>query len=90
MIQENELATMLIGIWIFLYTRRINFTKFPEYRYFLGGFYCLLLSWVFTVFEAFFLGDFLNFVEHFFYALSSALLTIWCLKVIVQKDRGKL
>ncbi len=88
MIQENELATMLIGIWVFIYTRKINLTEFPEYRYFFAGFYCLLLSWVFTVLETFFLHSFLNFVEHLLYVLSSVLLMIWCLRVFIRKGKA--
>jgi cobalamin biosynthesis protein CobD/CbiB len=88
MIQENELAAMLIGIWVFLYTRKINLREFPEYRYFFAGFYCLLLSCVFTVLETFFLDSVFNFIEHLLYALGAVLLMFWCLRVFIRKGKA--
>lgn len=87
MIQENELAMMLIGIWIYLYSRKIKFDQFPEYKYFLAGFYCLLISWILTVFEALILYKHLNFLEHFMNAAASVFLVVWCFKSLVFKSK---
>lgn len=80
MVYENELAMLFIGMWVLFYIRKVRFTDIPESGLFLAGFFCLVLSWCFTILESFIFPDILNFLEHLCYALSSFILMLWYLK----------
>lgn len=88
MIHENEIIMLLLGIGIFLFSllNKPRFERIPESRILLTAYHVLLAAWVFTILEEFFLKGTLNFLEHFFYAVSAVLTALWCWKITLKKE----
>ena len=87
MVHENEIAMLLFGFGILVFTS-INQKKLrsiPSWKYFITGFYVLLAGWVFTIVEGFFWNNFFNILEHLSYAVSSVILAAWCFKSFSSK-----
>lgn len=83
MIQEYEVVMLLLGVvgLIFVLRNRLDLKRLPESSILLSGFYVILAGWVLTILENFFWAEFLNILEHIFYASSSVLIAIWCWKI---------
>jgi len=84
MLQGNEIIMALLGtgVLIFLWGNRPWVRRIPWHHLLAFGFYTLWTGWLFTLVEGFFLNSVFNFLEHLCYALSSLLLTAWCVKVL--------
>lgn len=79
MIQENELITLLISIGAVIFIS-INYSKLkplPALEILLLGLSILLIGWVLTIIEGFFLNEFFNLLEHICYMISSVLIAVW-------------
>jgi hypothetical protein len=88
MTQENELVTILIGIGLFIFII-FNFSKLktlPAIKILLAGLSVLLIGWILTILEGFFLEDLLNLLEHTCYALSSIIMAVWFWVAFKQKE----
>jgi hypothetical protein len=80
MLKENEVVMLILGVGVlfFILLNKVHLTKIYSWRLLVLS-YCILLSgWIFTVLEEFFLGTYLNYLEHISYGISSILLIIWC------------
>ncbi len=87
MIGGNETVTLLlgIGVLIFLMENRSRLSRLPAYRTFLVGFLVLEAGWLSTVLEGYFLGQYLNLVEHICYVVSSMFICSWCWQVFIRR-----
>lgn len=88
MIQENELITLLIGIGLFIFII-FNYSKLktlPAIKIILAGLSILLIGWILTILEGFFLEDLLNLLEHLFYTLSAIIIAVWFWIAFKQKE----
>jgi len=90
MIEEGELIVFILGIvvFIFIIINYENLKTIPKFKFFLTSIILILIAWFATVFEALFLYNLLNFIEHLFYVLSSILILIWMI-IIMRKRREK-
>jgi hypothetical protein len=84
MIEESELVLFILGIvsFIFIITNYSKLKQIPAFSIFMLSSGILLIAWFCTVFEAVFLYDFLNLVEHICYLSSSIMILIWIIFVI--------
>jgi Na+/H+-dicarboxylate symporter len=91
MIQENEVIMLLLGIGClaFIVTNRGKMEQIPESRTLVSSFYILIIGNVLTVLEGLLWNDFLNYLEHISYAVSSILLAVWCWKIFTRKTGAK-
>ena len=91
MVQQNELIMLLLGtgcmVFILINHRRIQ--RIPMVNILIAGFYVLLVGYVLTVLEGFFLNEVLNIVEHLCYCVSSILMAVWCWKIFAVKKDAK-
>lgn len=87
MLQENEFAMLVIGVWVLIFFWKVKFRYIPEYHLFLSGFLCLFLSWIFTVLESYAWESALNAAEHFCYAAGAVILTVWCFKAFILQGK---
>lgn len=83
MIQENEILMLLLGICVFIFIQKNwkRLQNIPESKTLIAGFWVVLVGWLMTVLEGFFLEELLNYIEHICYAGSSLLMVLWCWKV---------
>ena len=88
MIQENEIIKLLLFVivFVFIFQNRAKVKGICEWRLLLAGFYVHFAAGALTVLEGFFMGWFLNMLEHLCYAASACLLGLWCWRTLV---RGK-
>ena len=88
MIQDNEVVMLLmaIGVLIFILVNRRLVMRIQAARVLVAAFCVLLIGYVFTVLEGFFLSALFNFLEHLCYAGSSVLIAIWCMRVFKPKE----
>ena len=61
--------------------------RIPFRRILIFSFRVLLVAWLFTVLEGFFLAKAFNVIEHACYACSSGALALWVYKVAMTDDR---
>jgi hypothetical protein len=82
MLDENEVIMLLLGagILVFTITNRSQIRRIPFSKHLMTAYYLLLAGWVATILEGFFLERYLNFIEHFLYAASAVIVSLWCLK----------
>jgi len=82
MLKENEVVMLILGIAVFflILMNLEHIRKIKSWKLLISGFYLLLLGWLFTILEGYFLEVFLNFCEHISYAVSAMFITLWCLK----------
>jgi len=80
LIQQNELITLLVGFGGVLYIvfNKTRLTRIPGFQILFSSYMILCAGWIFTVVEGFFLGSFVNALEHLCYAVSSILAAVWC------------
>ena len=80
MLNANEVIMLVLGIGIFFlicaYKSKIK--RIYAWRILLSGFYLLISAWLFTVAEDLFISNIMNFLEHFCYAASAVIVTVWC------------
>lgn len=83
MLQQNEIVMFLLGICVVIFTiaNRTELKRLPAWKTFIAAFYTIFFSWIMTILEGFFLKEFLNYLEHIGYAVSSILLAFWCWQV---------
>jgi len=92
---ENEIVMLLlgVGVLIFILGSRPRLKDLPASNILITGFYLVLAGWVLTVIEGFFLPEdsfryeFLNYLEHICYAISSVFVAVWCWKVFGGSPR---
>ena len=91
MIQENEIIMLLLGLGVFIFVlgNRRPLQRVPVSKVLISGFCTALTACIFTVLEGFFWKDFLNFMEHICYALSSVLVAFWCFKVFGNRKESR-
>ena len=84
MIQEDEVImfTLGLGILFFILVNRFQMKRIPEHKLLLSAYTIVLLAWILTILEGFFLGRLLNFFEHACYAVSGSVMALWCWKVL--------
>ena len=82
MYHENEVVMLILGLGtlVFIFLNYTQLKRLPSAFLLLTSFVVLLVGWLATVLEGFFLADFFNYLEHSAYALSSVLLMVWCWK----------
>lgn len=83
MLQQNEIVMSLLGISVVIFTlvNRAEIKRLTAWRTLIAAFYTIFFSWIMTIMESFFLEEFLNYLEHIGYAVSSILLAFWCWQV---------
>ncbi len=86
MFQESEvvnlvLALLITGLFVF-FSRGYRRPRFP---FLYAGFFCMLLTYVFTVAEGLIFPVFFNLLEHFCYALSGILFLAGCVKLASKR-----
>ncbi len=88
--QENEVVMLLmaIGVLIFILFNRRQIMRIEAAGLLVAAFCILVIGYVFTVLEGFFMEALLNFLEHACYAGSSVLIALWCMKVFKPKESG--
>ena len=92
MIHENEIIMVILGGGVFIFTLvyQTRIRRIPAWLTLISGFYILFAAWILTVLEGFFWESRLNYLEHLCYALSSVLMSIWCLRVIFGNKRSSI
>ena len=85
---EDELIMLILGCGIsLLLGLNYSFIKhFPFSKYLFFAFYLLLLAWLFTILEGFWLSSFFNLIEHMAYAISAVLVSLWCYLALYKRD----
>ncbi len=86
--QENEVVMLLmaIGVLIFILFNRRQIMRIEAASLLVTAFCILVIGYVFTVLEGFFMEALLNFLEHACYAGSSVLIALWCMKAFKRKE----
>ena len=87
MFRENEAVMLLIGLGVlmFILTNYSRLKVLPASKVLVSAFLALLMGWILTITENFFLGDISNCLEHFCYAVSSILVAVWCWRVFGRR-----
>ena len=87
MIPESKILEILIalGVLIFILINHSRIKKIPNSNILLSAFSFLFFNNIFAILEELFLGDLLNIIQHSCLAISSILLTIWCLIVFTKR-----
>ena len=91
MLHQNEMVMFLLGICVLIFTivNHTELKRLQAWKTFIAAFYTLFASWIMTILEGFFWEDFLNYLEHIGYAISSLLLMVWCWRGFgFQKETG--
>ena len=88
MIQENEVIMFLIGIGALLFEvwNRDQLNAIRNKKFLIMAFHFLVLAWLITILEGFIWGDTLNILEHFCYAVSGVLISIWTWKATRRRE----
>ena len=88
---EDELIMFFLGLGLAILVG-INYSvikRFPASKLFFSSFYIILLAWLFTILEGFFLPNIFNLAEHIAYAASAILIAVWSYCVFIkQKGAG--
>lgn len=89
MLRENEVVMLVlgIGVLILIFTNLDHIRRIKFWKILLSGYCILLLGWVFTVLEGFFIENFFNLLEHGSYLLSSLFIAVWAWKSTGRKNR---
>lgn len=89
MIYENEIIMLILGSGVLIFTlfHQAQIKRIPNWRTLMAGFYILIAAWVLTVLEGFVWQSLLNYLEHLCYAVSSALVAVWCFKLVSQRPK---
>lgn len=87
MIEENELILFILGLvsFIFILINRSKLKKIPSFDYFIIFLSLILIAWFSTVIEAVIFYDFLNWLEHICYFLSSLVFLTWILLILKSR-----
>jgi len=89
MLFENELIMLVLGLGVSILILR-NYDRMkslPFSKILISGFFSLVIGWVMTILEGFFLKELCNFIEHTCYFLSSMLVAIWSWKAFGKGKR---
>lgn len=80
MINENEVAMLLIcfGVFIFIFSKRREYKRIPYWLFIIIAFYIFFAAVIFTVAEGFISTVLLNILEHLCYMFSSLAILLWC------------
>lgn len=83
---ENEVIMLVISIFalIFIFFGFNDIKKVKGYKILLLSFFVFFSSTVFTVLESYFLGTFLNYLEHICNLVSLILIFYWFNKFTVK------
>ncbi len=83
MINENEIITLALGlgVYIFISAYKVQLKQIPHWKIILLAYHIILAAFALTILEGFFLENAINTLEHLCYAISMAVLTLWCWKI---------
>jgi len=88
MVQENEVFNLIIAVVVgvfFLWNwRRIR--TLHHLPLLISAFLALLLGWIATIAEGYWLPELLNAVEHSLYALGMVLVAAWCWRIAARRE----
>lgn len=86
MVQENEIAMLLLGliVLVFMFMYYDDFRRVPSYKLLTIAYCFLVFSFISTVLEGFFWGTYLNYLEHICNALNGIVAALWTWKVFVR------
>ncbi|MCK5038479.1 MAG: hypothetical protein KAS16_05215 [Thermoplasmata archaeon] len=92
--QENEIILFILGIGVLIFILKNHLDPktsqvlmgFPGYNLFVYAYIIILIGWVFTILEGFFLNELLNMIEHMCYASSALMLAYWSWKVFGKQE----
>ncbi len=90
MSDSNEVVMLLIGLGVFVFgiLQRRHLSRVTRAWLLSASYLLLLVSWVFTVAEAYYLPTLLNLLEHACALLSALLLLIWTFALLIDKQGG--
>ena len=90
-IQENELITLIVAcfVLIFIIVKRAELKSIPFSGILLLAYGVVFAGWTITVLESFFFPTAMNILEHICYAMSSAILALWCYKFFCSPGARK-
>jgi hypothetical protein len=91
MFYENEVVMLVFGllVTIFIGLKYRQLKNIKDYKILLAGFYLLVIAWLCSTLEEFFLETYINLCEHVLYATSSVIILIWIYKALIVKTRVK-
>ena len=80
----SELIMFALGastlVFLVFYKRKIK--RLSRWQILVTGFCFMVASWIFTNLEAFFLENFMNFMEHLFNALGILIFAYWSIRSV--------
>jgi hypothetical protein len=90
-IYENEVLMLALGIGVCLFgiASRRRLARVPGWPLLAVSYAVMLVAWIATVLEGFWLATPLNIVEHVGYALGAVLLAAWCWRASSHHRRGE-
>ncbi len=91
MFQENELLMLLLGVGALVLVRG-NYAKLKRYEaayLFIWAFAFMLIGWLLTIFEGFFLYSVFNFFEHLSYLAGTIFLACWVWCITRPREEGR-
>ena len=91
MIQENEVVMFFFGLgglW-FILKHHSQIIRIKNWQWIIASFYLLLVAWVATILESYFLANVLNLIEHLCYVSSAILFFIWCMKLVLTTKQSE-
>jgi hypothetical protein len=91
MLAENEVVMMIlgIGVLVLILRNKDHLKKIKSWKTITGAYYILFLGWFLTILEGFWLGNYINILEHVCYLISASLLMIWCWRATITLKEGK-
>jgi hypothetical protein len=91
MLAENEIVMMIlgIGVLILILRNKDHIKRITSWKTMTGAYYMLLFGWLFTILEGYFMGYYMNILEHICYLISAILLMIWCWRATITHKEGK-
>lgn len=90
MLREDEVVMLIMGIIVLLFIL-LNWNylkKIQSWNILFTSYLILFMGWSFTVLEGFLLERYLNYLEHFAYAISACIFVRWCW-IFTARTRGE-
>lgn len=82
--QQHELITAILGLGVLLLmiVQRRQLRLIPDYRWLFLSYCLILLAWLLTIAEDYWLPVYMNLLEHICYLASAALVAWWTQKFL--------
>ncbi|MFH2139145.1 MAG: hypothetical protein ABII88_11675 [Candidatus Omnitrophota bacterium] len=89
MIDSSEFFALIfcVAAVVFVLGNLRQLKVLPDNKLILSGLIVFLVSTLATVLEGIFWADFLNYLEHVFYIISSGLVCLWCWKTFISPGK---